>query len=473
MRRDGRATRCKRNASTRPRESGISRAKLARVPTGASANRGRRTGKMRHIRALTIRAYEALYAEISKIDLRRSHPSAPRRAPAFRQLTPAWPPAVGSPHNPPRGPCRRRRGSRRRRGCPSAPPRARRPARFVPAAPVARRPRRPLPRAAEVGGGDRLDASSSASSTAAASASTASSPRPPPPKGAGSAAAALQDATTPDELLAAAALPASSPARRRPTRGLAGATRASKARDASPRLARWLASRVGSRQPRVSSPTDRGTLPRAIRDSTDSCAPPPSPLVEPHEPSHDADTGGTDAPSMTPTPQTRSARWVPSRRRHTSTRRAVPSSRARSTTRGGPIPRASPSRRRGRRVDSASRPRPTRTHGRDAPRVRASPAVVGVPFAVLPGLAVEPKTETRTWRTSSTTTMADDRAARTNARWLPGEHIDARVTRRRRSLCPADASLRAESRRGDDSRSAGSKPLQRRPLPPSRSRSKP
>ena len=175
---------------------------------------------------------------------------------------------------------------------------------------------------------------------------------------------------------------------------------------------------------------------------------------------------------MTPTPQTRSARWVPSRPfRHTSTRRAVPSSRARSTTRGpGPYPRASPSRRRGRRVDSASRPRPTRTH--HASPTRASPPSSDCRLRSSPDSPTEPKTETRTWRTSSTTTMPMPRAARTNARWLPGEHIDARVTRRRRRVGRTRRSFWNPPRL-TIRRALLSALLSRRPLRPSHSRSKP
>ena len=177
-------------------------------------------------------------------------------------------------------------------GVPAPSPRAS-PARFVPAAPVARRPRRPLPRAV-VGGGDRLDASSSASSTAPSSASTASSPRPPPPKGAGSAAAALQDATTPDELLAAATLlvlPGEETAHWQAQLVHRKRRRVAASR-ALARLARWLAPAAclvpdGPRDATARDPRFH----RLVRAAA-------APLVEPHEPSHDADTGGTDAKTI-------------------------------------------------------------------------------------------------------------------------------------------------------------------------------
>ena len=233
------------------------------------------------------------------------------------------------------------------------------------------------------------------------------------------------------------------------------------------RLARWLAPAAclvpdGPRDATARDPRFH----RLVRAAA-------APLVEPHEPSHDADTGGTDAKTIDDADAAKRdpARWVPSRpSRHTSTRRAVPSSRARSTTRGpGPYPRASPSRRRGRRVDSASRPRPTRTH--HASPTRASPPSSDCRLRSSRTRRRNPRRRLGRGGPPRRRRCQCHARRERDARWLPGEHIDARVTRRRRRV-------------GRTRRSFWNPPrltvvallsalVSRRPLRPSHSRSKP
>ena len=381
------------------------------------------------ISAVTIRAYEGIRrdlqnrpeaiaslgasscARLSAADARLDHPRLARRTtPRAAHVGADADRAVGA-------------------GVPAPSPRAS-PARFVPAAPVARRPRRPLPRAV-VGGGDRLDASSSASSTAPSSASTASSPRPPPPKGAGSAAAALQDATTPDELLAAATLlvlPGEETAHWQAQLVHRKRRRVAASR-ALARLARWLAPAAclvpdGPRDATARDPRFH----RLVRAAA-------APLVEPHEPSHDADTGGTDAKTIDDADAADAIRALGSLAplpSHLDAACGAILARAIDHAGPGPIPSrvAVPAAWAARRLRLASSADANASRVADA----SLAAVVGLRLRSSPDSPTEPKTETRTWRTSSTTTMPMPRAARTNARWLPGEHIDARVTRRRRRV---------------------------------------
>jgi alkylated DNA repair dioxygenase AlkB len=197
------------------------------------------------------------YSSVARAPVIAAHPPA---RPMFRAQARSAPSARASWRAPPRAP----------------------PARFVPVAPVARRPRRPIALAV-VGGGDRPDASSSASSTA--SSSSASSPRPPPPKGAGSAAAALQDATTPEELLAAATLlvlPGEETAHWQAQLVHRRRRRVASSR-ALARLARWLAPAAclvpdGQRDATARDPRFH----RLVRAAA-------APLVEPHERDEEAD----------------------------------------------------------------------------------------------------------------------------------------------------------------------------------------
>ena len=328
------------------------------------------------------------------------------------------------------------------------PPRAS-PARFVPAAPVARRPRRPLPRAV-VGGGDRLDASSSASSTAPSSASTASSPRPPPPKGAGSAAAALQDATTPDELLAAATLlvlPGEETAHWQAQLVHRKRRRVAASR-ALARLARWLAPAAclvpdGPRDATARDPRFH----RLVRAAA-------APLVEPHEPSHDADTGGTDAKTIDDADAADAIRALGSLAplpSHLDAACGAILARAIDHAGPGPIPSrvAVPAAWAARRLRLASSADANASRVADA----SLAAVVGLPFAILPGLA----DGTQDGDSDVADLLDDDDANAT--RGANECSVAAGRTHRRSSDASSssgwtDASLLLESAASDDSSSA-------------------
>ena len=320
--------------------------------------------------------------------------------------------------------------TRRRRVCPSALPR-------VPRAVRPRRARRasspspPSPRGG--GGGDRLDASSSASSTAP-------SPRPPrrpsptPPKGAGPRPPRFRTPPPPDELAAATlpVLPGEETAHWQ-------AQLCIERGDASPRLARWLA-RALARASRVSRP--RRTEGRRARSEI---------------------------------PQTRARRRAARRTARTKSRRRYRWYRCRNHRRPrrrrrdpalflAPLPShldAACGAILARAIDHApahtlARRRPGGVGGARLRLASSADANHASPtrarrrrrlVAVLPGLA----DGTQDGDSDVADLLDDDdatpRAARTNARWLPGEHIDARVTRRRRWT---DASLLWNPPRLDD-----------------------